>query len=75
MTDEEITALVAEILELPEGSVEPFSDLEDLGWDSLSNLTLLSIADERFGVTIDPVKLAESTHPVEIRELFARGRR
>ncbi|GAA2749647.1 acyl carrier protein [Amnibacterium kyonggiense] len=67
----DVRELVAEILEEEVGSVDLDSDLEVLGWDSLSDLTLISIADERFGVTIDPKALADAETPADIAALLA----
>ncbi len=71
MSEFEIVPLVAEILELPVSEVLPLSDLEELGWDSLSNLTFLSIADERFGTTIDPKELARAETPADLGGLLS----
>jgi acyl carrier protein len=67
----DVRELVAEILEEQVDSVELDSNLEMLGWDSLSDLTLISIADERFGVAIDPKALAEAETPADIAALLA----
>lgn len=67
----DVLALVAEILEVPEEGVALDTDLEELGWDSLADLTLISIADERFGVTIDPQALADAETPADIAGLLA----
>lgn len=69
----DIRSLVAEILEVPVTGVEAHSDLEELGWDSLADLTLISIADERFGVALDPQALADATTPADIAGLLAVG--
>ena len=69
----DIRSLVAEILEVPVTGVEVHSDLEELGWDSLADLTLISIADERMGVVLDPQALADATTPADIAGLLAVG--
>jgi acyl carrier protein len=66
----DVLSLVAEILEVPSDGIESDSSLEELGWDSLADLTLISIADERFGVTIDPQSLADATTPADLADLL-----
>lgn len=72
MTHDALIALVEEILEVPSGSVQLQHDLEELGWDSLADLNLISIADERHGVAIDPQALSQSRTPADLHALFAR---
>ena len=66
----DIRALVAEILEQPIESIALDADLEELGWDSLADLSLIAIADERYGVAIDPQALADSETPADLAELL-----
>ena len=66
----DIRALVAEILEQPIDAITLDSDLEELGWDSLADLSLIAIADERYGVAIDPQALADSETPADLAELL-----
>jgi acyl carrier protein len=66
----DICALVAEILEQPAGSIALDSDLEELGWDSLADLNLISIADERYGVTLSPQALADASTPEDLAALL-----
>lgn len=73
MSEPELLSLVAEILEAPAAGIAPDSDLEDLGWDSLSNLTFLSIADDRYGTTIDPQDLARAETPADLGSLLGRS--
>ena len=70
MSEADLIALVEEILEVQPGTVSVTDDLEELGWDSLSNLTFLSIADDRFGVTIDPKDLARAERPADLGALL-----
>ena len=67
----DVRALVAEILEQPVESIALDSDLEELGWDSLADLNLISIADERFGVVLDPQALADSETPQDLAALLS----
>ncbi|MFD1720136.1 acyl carrier protein [Amnibacterium endophyticum] len=66
----ELNDVVAEILELPQDDVTDGADLEELGWDSLSNMTFISIADERYRTLIDPQALARSETPADLLKLF-----
>lgn len=70
MTDESVLSLVEEILELESGTVSAADDLEELGWDSLSDLSFIAIADERFHVTIDPKQLAAVETPADLAPLL-----
>ena len=70
MTDESVLSLVEEILELERGTVSADDDLEELGWDSLSDLSFIAIADERFRVTIDPKQLAAVETPADLATLL-----
>ncbi|BDI21646.1 acyl carrier protein [Herbiconiux sp. L3-i23] len=62
-------SFLEEILEAPGGSVAFESDLEELGWDSLSDLGFIAGVDERFGKTVDPERLAESETPNDLYTL------
>jgi acyl carrier protein len=73
MSDAELIALVAEVLETDAAGIAADSDLEELGWDSLSNLTFLSIADDRYGRTIDPQDLAHAETPTDLGVLLGRS--
>lgn len=69
-TQQELNAVVAEVLEVAPSEVTDDSDLEELGWDSLSNMTFISIADERYKALIDPQGLAASETPADLLRLF-----
>ena len=44
-----------ELLELPSGSLEGSTLLEDLpGWDSLAIVGFMAMADEKYGVVLSP---------------------
>lgn len=75
MSETELVSLIEEILEAPAGSVTPDSDLEDLGWDSLSNLSFIAIADDRYGRTVDPQDLARAETPSDLAELLGASAR
>jgi acyl carrier protein len=69
-TRDEALAVVAEILEVPSGSFSDADDLETLGWDSLADLTFMSIADERYGVTVEAKDLANHETPADLVALL-----
>ncbi|WP_375400975.1 acyl carrier protein [uncultured Amnibacterium sp.] len=66
----ELNGVIAEILEVPQDSFDDASDLEELGWDSLSSMTFISIADERYRSRIDVDRLATAETPADLHELF-----
>ncbi len=59
MEQQALVKLIAEILEVD--SVPSDGQLEDLGWDSLSNLSFIAEVDERFNVSLNATELAEAT--------------
>nr|WP_246286246.1 acyl carrier protein [Microbacterium pseudoresistens] len=60
--------LVAEILEIEE--VAENADLEDLGWDSLSNLNFIAEVDERANIAVDADKLSEARTVTDLFSLL-----
>lgn len=62
---------VAGILEVEAEQVSMTSELDGLGWDSLSNISFIAEVDDRTGVTIDPDALAEA---VTVADLYALAR-
>jgi acyl carrier protein len=70
MSEPAFLSLVAEILEISPADVHFDSDLELLGWDSLSNLTFLSIADDRYHVSVDAAALAQAETPADLVALL-----
>ena len=66
----ELNGVIAEILEVPGDSFDDASDLEELGWDSLSSMTFISIADERYRSRIDVERLANAETPADLHKLF-----
>lgn len=68
MDEKTFLQVVADILETDADQVALTSDLESLGWDSLSNISFIAEVDDRVGVTIDPDALAEAS---TVSDLFA----
>ena len=71
MNDESLLKLVAEILEIDEVTLD--ADLEDLGWDSLSNLSFIADIDDATGITIDADQLAEAKTVADLKALVDTG--
>ena len=72
-TQHELNDLIAVILEIPEGSVTDDSNLEELGWDSLSDVTFISMVDERYGAHVDPRQLNRSETPTDLLALLEQS--
>ncbi|HEX5070027.1 MAG TPA: acyl carrier protein [Vicinamibacterales bacterium] len=51
-------ALVADVVEIDPARLTRDTPLADIGWDSLAVVSFIAAADERFGKTIAPKKLA-----------------
>ena len=60
MTESEFLLLISEILESDLSEFSLSSSLEDLGWDSLSTLTLISEVDGRSSLEIETQMLGNS---------------
>ncbi|GAB3631134.1 hypothetical protein GCM10027421_04870 [Microbacterium shaanxiense] len=71
MNAEDLLKLVAGILEIDEVTLD--GDLDDLGWDSLSNLSFIAEVDDATGVTIDADKLAEAKTVADLKVLVDAG--
>lgn len=53
MTDSEITALLAEALEVDESALTPDAEIASIEeWNSLGWLSVMSLLDERFDVSL-----------------------
>ena len=67
MTEESFIALIEEVLEVDPGTVSLESTLEELDWDSLSNLSLIAVLDSEHNITIGAQALQEAA---TVNELF-----
>jgi acyl carrier protein len=66
-----VTALIASVLNLPEGSVSADASMETLpGWDSLGQLNICLAFQERFGVVLDMETIAGSTSVSQLSALL-----
>ena len=53
--------MVAEIVEQDRTGLTGSTVLEDISWDSLAAVSFIAAADEKFGKTVAPKKLAACT--------------
>jgi acyl carrier protein len=59
MTMDEFLGQMAEIVEVPAGSLKAQDKLEDLeGWNSMAMVAFIALADEHFGKTLSPRQFA-----------------
>lgn len=60
-----------ELLELEPGTVQGSETLERLeGWNSLAIISLMALMDERFGVTLQPRRIAACTTVADLVALL-----
>ena len=67
MQKEELVEIVASVLEVDPLDVKMTSNLEDLGWDSLSSLAFIAKIDEAMQMSIDADILSKS---VTVQDLY-----
>lgn len=67
MTEQSFITLIEEVLEVDPGIVSLRSTLEELDWDSLSNLSLIAVLDSEHNITIGAQALQEA---VTVNDLF-----
>jgi acyl carrier protein len=68
---EELLQMLAETLELQQVD-DTYSLRENELWDSLSVLSVLAFIDERFGVSIESIELADVGTPKDLYELILK---
>lgn len=68
MEQSDFIRLVAVILEVDNEAVSLDSSLNDLGWDSMSNLSFIAELDDTFGVTVTSDELVKAA---TVSDLFA----
>ena len=61
--------LVKEILELDDEEVSMESNLDDLDWDSLANISFITAVDERTGKVVSPGALKECSTVGDLHSL------
>lgn len=65
-----VAALIASVLELPEGLVGADASMESLPkWDSLAQLKICLAFQERFRVTLDMEAIADATSVAKLAAL------
>ena len=69
MTPETFLQQLDTVLDLPQGSVSPQARLDELGWDSMAELSFISIADDRLGVQLSAKALANCTTVADLMRL------
>lgn len=69
MDQTEFLRIVTEILEVDAGSVALDDRLDDLGWDSLSNISFIAEVDTVAGVTVGADELAEAVTVADLHRL------
>jgi acyl carrier protein len=68
---EEVVALVASVLNLPDGVVGADASMESLPkWDSMAHLNICLAFQERFGVVLDMETIASSTSVAKLAALL-----
>lgn len=66
-----VSALVASILNLPDGAVGADAPMESVSkWDSLAHLNICLAFEERFGVVLDMETIASSTSVAKLVTLI-----
>lgn len=68
MEQDELLEVVSEILEVEPGTVSLADRLEDIDWDSLSNISFIAEVDTRLGTTLDADELSSAE---TVQDLFA----
>ena len=71
MTEESFISLIEEVLEVDPGSVALGSTLEDLDWDSLSNLSLIAMLDSEHNINIGAQALQEAKTVKDLYSLIS----
>ncbi len=66
--DNELLKLVSDILEMQAVEVSFEDSLEVLGWDSLSSLELIAIADRKYGLKVAGNRLADAKTVGDLRK-------
>lgn len=66
---DQVLDLVAEIVETDRAGLTGATVLADISWDSLAVVSFIAAADEKFGKTLAPRKLATCTTIAELAAL------
>jgi acyl carrier protein len=68
MEERDVISLVEEILEVDPGTVSMTDALDDIDWDSLSNISFIAEIDSRLGVSINADQLSKAA---TVADLYA----
>ena len=60
MDENTFLKLIEEVLEVDEGTIKLSMTLEEIDWDSLSNLTLISLLDSQFELKVGSQQLQDA---------------
>lgn len=66
MEESDFISLVEEILEVAPGSVSMTDTLDDIEWDSLSNISFIAEIDARLGASINADQLSKAATVTDI---------
>ena len=70
--EDDLKAIMAEVLELPVGSVDESTSMETVGsWDSLRHMELIVAVEHRFQVEFEAQETLEMTNLAGIRRILA----
>jgi acyl carrier protein len=69
METSDLLALVHELVEADDVTVTLDDDLDDLGWDSLSNVEFIARVDAVLGIAVDAQRLADCTTVRDVHAL------
>ena len=71
MTKGEFIRQVEEMLEADPGVATENTQLTSLGWDSMSTVGFIAMADSKLGVSISPTKLSKAVTVADLIALVA----
>jgi acyl carrier protein len=70
MNQQEFLRAFEQVLEMPDGSLEETSKLDDLeSWDSVAMVTLMSMVEEKCGVQLSPRRIASCATVEDVYQL------
>jgi acyl carrier protein len=71
MTKSEFITQIEEMLEATPGVANENTPLDSMGWDSMSIVGFIAMADRKLGVSIPPAKLAKALTVADLIALVA----
>jgi acyl carrier protein len=73
MKKSEFLSEIAEILGVSAAEVSEKTSLQELGWDSLANVSFLGFADEKFDLAVSPKAIAECVYVEDLMGLVQQS--